>query len=261
MIKRMAWTESEVTLLAREWPKGGLRACRKHLPGRSDTSIAAKASMMKLKVGGRQHPRPINWTPFLDKQIKLAYADPTTGAVKSAAKRIGVSYGAIRMRARTLGCIYRYYNVPWREEENEIVQDSLEKGLTYTRRKLKKAGYNRSEAAISSQRNRLGLTSDYDPDIMNANQLAKLCGVDGKTVVAWIKGGWLEGKRGEAINTPGPKKDYLWVIKSRDFRTFIRDYPLVIDLRKVDQPWFLDIVLGGPRRYEEAGNSENRLPK
>lgn len=246
------WTESEVDALTTWWVKGGVKACREHLPGKSDRSIASKAESMGLLVEGRKGMVLVNWTQFLDEQVKRAYSNPKPGAVKAAAKRLGISYGAFKNRARTIGCVYRYYNVPWTEEENDIVAENVENGLRRIQKKLQLAGYQRSEAAICSQKHRLGIKANGDPDVMTAIQLARLCGVDGKTPLDWIKKGWLKAKRGSALHTVDAKEGYLWKIKIKDFREFVKNRQSVVDLRKVDQPWFIAVTMGPPEIPENG---------
>jgi hypothetical protein len=245
-MKRKWWTTTEVKILAEYWPKGGVKACASQLPARDSRSIASKAQKLGMFIDGYRHPEPVNWTPFLDRQVRLAYADPSTGAIKSAARRLGISYGAFKMRARTLGCVYRYYNRPWEAAEDEMVQQNADKGLRWIQIKLKASGFQRSMAAISSRRNKLGCSGDSDPDRMNAAQLSRLCGIDNKVVLRWIEEGWLKAKRGQSLFTPNPKEDYFWIIRAADFRAFVRNYQSAIDLRKVDQPWFMEVLLGPP---------------
>lgn len=246
MAKKRYWTTAELEVLAEYWPKGGVRTCVSYLPGRDPCAIASKAQKLGLFVAGYKRPERVNWSPFLDKQVKAAYSDPSTGAVKSAAGRLDIPYGTFKARARMIGCVYRYYNRPWEEAEDALVRQYLEKGLAWTQRKLKIAGFQRSQAAISSRRYKLGCVKDDDPDLLSASQLAQLCGLDPKTVLRWIEKGWLKAKRGASLCVPDPKPDYFWRIRVANFRAFIRDYPSAIDLRKVDQPWFLDVILGPP---------------
>jgi len=60
-------------------------------------------------------------------------------------------------------------------------------------------------------------------------------------VTRWIKSGHLKARfRGTARTAQQNGDSYL--IQERDVRRFILEHPTEIDLRKVDQLWFLDYV-------------------
>jgi hypothetical protein len=239
-MNRQQWTREELDILVAHWPQGGVQECAALLPARSMESLRGKAYYLGLRLDGRKPRSPVTWTPSMDQILRDAYTRPEPGVVKDAARRLGVSYAAIRSRARNLGVVRRYaYNRLWVPEEDDIIREYAER-LSYIYTRLKKAGFPRSLSAIVSRRSRLGCAGQVDPGRFTATALAQLCGVQNKTVLSWIAKGWLRADR----RSP---QCALWNIKLQDFRDFIRDHPTVIDLRKVDGPWFLDVVLGQPR--------------
>jgi hypothetical protein len=71
-----------------------------------------------------------------------------------------------------------------------------------------------------------------------------------RTVERWVKSGQLYGhwREHETKNAPKgghPGKTGQWIFHRRGVRRFILMYPLEIDLRKVDQTWFFDIITEG----------------
>lgn len=104
------------------------------------------------------------------------------------------------------------------------------------------AGFRRSETAIVVHRRRIGLSSK-DPDHHTANDLAKCLGVDPSTVANWITRGWLPATKRGTERTPQQGGDQWWIHRSA-VRRFIVDHAAVVDLRKVDRFWFIDLLAG-----------------
>ena len=53
-----------------------------------------------------------------------------------------------------------------------------------------------------------------------------------------------EGKLKMQRRNPDAPQRSPWMVKEKDLLNFIRTYPTSIRLDKVDQLWFLDLVLG-----------------
>jgi hypothetical protein len=84
----------------------------------------------------------------------------------------------------------------------------------------------------------------HDGSFYSAYSLAQALGIDPHAVTRWIKSGHLKGKfRGTARGPQQNGDSYL--IQERDVRRFILEHPTDIDLRKVDQLWFLDLITNG----------------
>ena len=67
-------------------------------------------------------------------------------------------------------------------------------------------------------------------------------------VLRWIRTGALTAKRYH--QTHQDTEPRAWRIKRGALRNFIRDHPTEVDLRKVNQLLFLELMLGAPRRWE-----------
>ena len=63
-------------------------------------------------------------------------------------------------------------------------------------------------------------------------------------VTRWIKSGHLKAKLRGTARTPQQNGD-SYLIQEKDARRFILEHPTDIDLRKVDQLWFLDVITNG----------------
>jgi hypothetical protein len=71
--------------------------------------------------------------------------------------------------------------------------------------------------------------------------LAQAPGIDPHAVTCWIKSGHLKAKfRGTARGPQQNGDSYL--IQEKDIRRFILEQRTDIDLCKVDQLWFLDLI-------------------
>ena len=78
----------------------------------------------------------------------------------------------------------------------------------------------------------------------SAYSLAQALGIDPQAVTRWIKSGHLKAKsRGTARGKQ--QNGDIYLIQERDIRRFILEHPTDIDLRKVDQLWFLDVITNG----------------
>ncbi len=83
-----------------------------------------------------------------------------------------------------------------------------------------------------------------DGSFYSANGLAQALGIDSHAVTRWIKSGHLKAKRRGTARTEQQNGD-IYLIHEKDVRRFILEHPTDIDLRKVDQLWFLDLITNG----------------
>jgi len=71
----------------------------------------------------------------------------------------------------------------------------------------------------------------------------ELClGEDHHKIAGWIKNGWLRDRLQGTRRHDGNRND-IHRIREKDILTFIRNYPQELNLGKVDQMWFLDLLL------------------
>jgi transposase-like protein len=84
-------------------------------------------------------------------------------------------------------------------------------------------------------------------EFYSASSLAQALGINPHAVARWIRAGQLKAStRG---NTRGDRQNgYIYLIRERDERRFVLEHPSDLDLRKVDQFWFLDMLTNGLAR-------------
>ena len=110
------------------------------------------------------------------------------------------------------------------------------------RLKLKAAGYARTVTGIHLKLKRMRFKEDVS--FYSANGLARALGIDNHTVARWIRAGHLKAKHRGTERTEQQGGD-IYLIHEKDIRRFILEHPTDIDLRKVDQLWFLDVITNG----------------
>jgi len=178
----------------------------------------------------------------LIREIYLNHRGAKTGfGTRSLAKKVGIPHWALKKRARELG-LAQTKELPWSEPELAILARYAWMTDERIRLKLKAAGYARTATAIHLKLKRMKFKQDGS--FYSAYSLAQALGIDPHAVTRWIKGGHLKAKLRGTARTPQQNGD-SYMIQERDIRRFILDHPTDIDLRKVDQLWFLDLITNG----------------
>jgi len=206
----------------------------------------AKSSGQGMPQDGRaQHRRKYIFSDQADQLIREAYLSPRNvkgmSSIHLLAKRLGMRHWALKKRARELG-LARTKELPWSEPELAILSRYAWMSDERIRLKLKAAGYKRTVTGIHLKLKRMRFK--HDGSFYSACSLAQALGIDPHAVTRWIKSGHLKAKlRGTARTEQQNGDSYL--IQEKDVRRFILDHPTDIDLRKVDQLWFLDLITNG----------------
>ena len=188
------------------------------------------------------------FTDHIDQLIRETYLSrqdaKTRPGIRLLAKKVGIPHWVLKKRARELG-LARTKELTWSQPELEILARYAWMSDERLCRKLKAAGYARTAAAIHLKLRRMGFKKDGS--FYSANSLAQALGVDPHAVTRWINRGRLKATfrgtaRGEAQNGD------IYLIREKDVRRFVLEHPAEIDLRKVDQLWFLDLITNGLAR-------------
>lgn len=237
------WTTTEVAALTEAYPSGGFAAAQAALPKRARTAIYGKARQLGLKAPqvppttGKRFARKYPQCDRIDAAIRHAYATATKrGAYSELAEHVGRPKWWVHKRAAQLG-IARNGDTRvdlWTHDELQILETCASCDVTTIARKLRAAGYSRTPTAIGVKLKRLKLDRT-DPDTWTAPDLASLLGVNAATVADWI------ARRGLPAVKQGRHMG-VWLLKRRDVRRWIAANPRWIDLRRVDQPWFMGLV-------------------
>jgi hypothetical protein len=192
-----------------------------------------------------QSRRKYVFTDQIDRLIRESYHnrrdEKTRLNIRPLAKKVGMPHWALKKRARELG-LARTKELPWSEAELGILARYAWMSDDRIRLKLKAAGYSRTVTGIHLKLKRMRFK--HDGSFYSAYSLAQALGIDPHAVTRWIKSGHLKAKfRGTGRGPQQNGDSYL--IQEKDVRRFILEHPTEIDLRKVDQLWFIDLITKG----------------
>lgn len=200
--------------------------------------------------------RPRVWpavTPELHERIKRLYLEKRghSGAVREFADKVGLPRWKVTRYAIDRGWIPKQPRDPvWSAEELAIMERNAHHCPAVIRLKLKAAGFSRTTAGIVLKRKRMRMLQNIEG--MSANQLALCLGEDIHFVLRAIRHGLLKAQRRQTERTPQQGGD-TFLIREKHSRDFILDNLNMIDLRKVDKYWFVDLLTnGGARNTRES---------
>jgi hypothetical protein len=213
-----------------------------------DRSPTVQLTLGKCRDTSRVKPpgrRKYLFTDQIDQFVREIYLNrpdaKTLPGIRLLAKKVGMPHWALKKRARELG-LARTKELPWSEPELEILARYAWMSDERIRLKLKAAGNTRTVTAIHLKLKRMRFK--HDGSFYSANGLAQALGIDSHAVTRWIKGGHLKAKVRGTARTEQQNGD-IYLIHEKDVRRFILEHPTDIDLRKVDQLWFLDLITNG----------------
>jgi len=239
------WTTTEVAALRETYPVGGMKATRSvinRLPG----AIHAKARSLGVRAPagtttGLRFARKYPQSDRIDLAIRDGYANAKRkGDIQALADSIGRPLWWTYKRAAALGLsrTTRLHVRPWERAELAVLEKFAACDFKVISQKLRSAGFDRTPTAVAIQLKRRRIDR-HDPDTWSAPDLAELLGVHARTVADWIERRGLTAKK----RASGPHG--VWMLKRRDVRAWVAANPRYVDLRRVDQTWFMDLVFGG----------------
>jgi len=182
------------------------------------------------------------FTPEMDKEIQYTYSVNTDSKprVTNLAKKFNMPRWAVCQRALKIGAVNSsHQKKPWSDGEVRILEKHVCQEPQTIKKKLKKAGYERSIASIVLKRKRLRFLSNLKG--ISACLCAEFLGVDLHWVLNHINTGSLKA---EVIRRDREGKANYF-IREEDLRKFIIINPGLIDLRKVEKYYFIELVANG----------------
>ena len=184
-----------------------------------------------------------NTVPFateMDEQLRRVYARADYPALGVLAKRWGMPRWRLTHRAQLLG-IAATKEPRWSEEEIKILERNCHLTPRIIANKLRARGYRRSESGVVLKRKRLRLRKADRG--YSASGLAEVMGVDRGMVLRWIERGLLGAQRLPSERRPGQVAAAgEWFIRPRRVRQFITDHVALVDTRKCDKYWLIDLL-------------------
>lgn len=183
-------------------------------------------------------------TPEIHEMIKHVYQDMTgNGEVNRLAARLGLPRWKISRYATAQGWIAQQKKEPdWSEQELHILEQNAHHTVRLIQKRLAKYGFHRSESGIIQKRKRMRYLQNLNGQ--SATSLALCFGSDIKTITRWIFQGYLKATKRGTARTAAQGGDQWW-IKENDVRRFVMNNAELIDIRKVDKFWFIDMLANG----------------
>jgi DNA-binding CsgD family transcriptional regulator len=143
----------------------------------------------------------------------------------------------IKRQAARLGLTLHMDRTPWTAREMNL----LEKLVGHVSSATIAKRLHRPESSVVNKLKRIG-TSRRVRNGYTMRDLELCFGEDHHKITQWIKNGWLQDRLQGTRRHDGNGND-IHRIREKDILTFIRYHPQEINLGKVDQTWFLDLVL------------------
>ena len=143
----------------------------------------------------------------------------------------------IKRQAARLGLTLHMDRRPWTASEMNLLDKLVGRVSSGTIAKR----LHRPESSVVNKLKRMG-TSRRVRNGYTMRELELCLGEDHHKISQWIKNGWLQDRLQGTRRHDGNGND-IHRIREKDILTFIRNYPQEINLGKVDQTWFLDLVL------------------
>jgi len=182
------------------------------------------------------------FTSEMDKEIRYTYSINTDNKprVINLAKKFNMPRWAIYQRALKIDAVNSSHQKrPWEDEELKILEKNARYAPLTIMKRLATAGFQRSMASIVLKRKRMRLLSNLDG--VSACLCADFLGVDLHWVLNHISTGSLKA---EVIRRDREGKANYY-IREKDLRKFIITNPNLIDLRKVEKYYFIELVANG----------------
>ena len=166
------------------------------------------------------------------------------GHVKGRAAEIAKEFGwpdwVIKHRATELGitagwsACRRKWTPP---EEDLLIENAGHMSVGWMARKL-----NRTKQQVVLKLKRMMLSRRMKAGY-TMGQLMLCFGVDHHLIRRWIHAGWLPDRRRDEAEDVFERRSMC--ITDADLLKFIYEHPMDFELRRVDQRWFMDLVLAG----------------
>ena len=182
----------------------------------------------------RACPKKYRWTLERDALLHERYDSRVKGRAAEIAADFGWPKWVVTRRAQQLG-IAHVKEPRWTAEQDAFLQEHA--GVRTPLWISKRIG--RTLTAVVVRLKRLHISRRVR-DGLTARDLALCFGIDVHGVTRWIDQGKLAAKRRGTDRARDP-----YVVSPQAIRQFVRCYPMLFRLDKVDQLWFMDLVFSG----------------
>lgn len=204
---------------------------------------------LKCRAERRRHTRmKYTWHPEYDAYLEAQYFGGLNRRFQVLNRMIrltGLPRWYIKRQAARLGLTMRFDRKRWTREEIDHLENLVGRVSSATIAKRLR----RPESSVVNKVKRLGISRRVR-DGYTMRELELCLGEDHHKIARWIKDGWLQDRLQGTRRHNGNGND-IHRIREKDIFNFIKNYPQEINLGKVDQTWFLDLVLLRGREVPE----------
>ncbi len=182
------------------------------------------------------------FTSEMDKEVLYTYSMNTDSKPRliNLAKKFSMPRWAVYQRALKIGAVKSsHQKKKWEGEEIKILERNAHYSPLTIKKRLAIDGFQRSIASIVLKRKRMRLLSNLKG--MSACLCAEFLGVDLHRVLNYIKSGLLKAE----IIRQDMQGKVNYYIREKHLREFIIDNPCVIDLRKVEKYYLIELLANG----------------
>ena len=196
---------------------------------------------LKCRADRRPHARlKYAWRPEYDAFLKAQYFGGVNRRFRVLNRMVrltGLPRWYIKRQAARLGLTMRIDRKTWTRREMDLLEKLVGRLSSATIAKR----LHRPESSIVNKLKRMG-TSRRVRDGYTMRELELCLGEDHHKIADWIKKGWLQDQLQGTHRHHGNGND-IHRIREKEILNFIRNHPQELNLGKVDQTWFLDLVL------------------
>jgi hypothetical protein len=201
----------------------------------------------ELKHGTRK-PK-YTWRPEYDAYLKDHYFGGLNRRFQVLNRMIrmtGLPRWYIKRQAARLGLTMHMDRRPWTRTELDRLENMV--GQVSSATIAKRLG--RPESSVVNKLKRLSISRRVR-DGYTMRELELCLGEDHHKITKWIQNGWLQDRL-QGTRRRGKSGNDIHRIYEEDVVEFIRNHPQEINLGKVDQTWFLDLLLLKGREVRQA---------
>jgi len=192
------------------------------------------------------------WLPEYDAELKAHYfggLNRRFQVLNRMVRMTGLPRWYIKRQAARLGLTMKMDRKPWTQAELTLLERLVGRVSAATIAKR----LHRPESSVVNKLKRLG-SSRRVREGYTMRDLEQCLGEDHHKISVWIASGWLRDRH-QGTHRHGGNGNDIHRIREKDILRFIRNHPQEINLGKVDQLWFLDLVLLRGREAPEANTS------
>jgi len=189
------------------------------------------------------------WRPEYDAHLKAHYFGGLNRRFQVLSRLVrmtGLPRWYIKRQVARLGLTMHLDRRPWTRGEMDLLEKLVGQASSATIAKRLR----RPESSVVNKLKRMG-TSRRVRNGYTMRELELCLGEDHHKIAGWMKNGWLQDRLQGTHRHNGNGND-IHRIRERDLLEFIGNHPQEINLGKVDQTWFLDLVLLKGREVREA---------